>query len=285
MNPRTLILLVMAVLISALIVIVVKGRNNQAGTATGPKILVAAQDIAAGSFVQAEKNLAWKEWPESSISPSFIVDTTHKIEEFNGGVSRRDIVAGEPINLTAIVKVNDGGFMSAVLTPGKRAISIAVSPTSGNAGFVFPGDHVDLILTHRLPGDVLASETFIEDVRVLAIDQMLTNPDNKAIVAKTISLEITPKQAEKINVAISIGSISVSLRSLATPNQHGTDSPANDNTVITLPANPEAGNYSTNSDVSKLMGEKKSPTTKISVFHGNNTEQLDFHATTEGKKE
>lgn len=267
MNSRTLILLVIAIIISALMVIVVKGRSSTVAN-TGPKILVALSDIPAGSFVRSDKNLEWKEWPESSISPSFISDTAHKIEEFNGGVSRRDIVAGEPINLTSIVKANDGGFMSAVLTQGKRAVSIAVSATSGNAGFIFPGDHVDLILTHRLPGDLLASETFMEDARVLAIDQMLTNPDNKAVVAKTITLEVTPKQAEKINVAISIGTISVSLRSLAGNNTR------KDTKEV---ESSEEGNYSTNSDVSKLMGEKKAPNTKISVFHGSTAEQLDFH--------
>jgi len=254
-------LLVMAIAIAGLMAVMVKNRTSSASVASGPKILVATVDVPLGSFILASKNIGWAEWPQSEISPSFFPEQGHKIEEFNGGVARRDIVAGEPITSSSIVKANDGGFMSSVLSPGKRAVSIAVNSTSGNAGFVFPGDHVDLILTHRMPGDVLASETFIEDVRVLAVDQMLNNPDNKAVVAKTITLEVTPKQAEMINVAISIGTISVSLRSLA-------------NTLKTADPNA-AGSYSTNADVSRLISDGVA-NNHVSVYHGTSNEQMNF---------
>jgi pilus assembly protein CpaB len=102
-----------------------------------------------------------------------------------------------------------------------RAVSIAVSPTSGNAGFISPGDRVDLIVTHRIHVDgstnnltgTVISDTFIRDVRVLAVDQQLENADNQAILAKTVTVEVTPKQAEQITVATDLGKISVMLRS------------------------------------------------------------------------
>jgi len=279
MNGRTLLLLMVAIIIAAVTVMMVKSRS-QSVVESGPRILVATIDIPAGSFVRADKQLSWAEWPKGNVGSSFIMPEAHKIEEFNGGVARRTIVAGEPITAMAIVRANEGGFMSAVLSQGKRAVSIAVNPTSGNAGFVFPGDKVDLILTHKIPvkdsgGDVLASETFIEDVRVLATDQMLNNPENKAVIAKTITLEVSPKQAEMINVAASLGSISVSLRSLASdkriaaPSSHNKD----DDTAL----QPGENNYSTNNDVSKLMGDKSEVRAKVSVYHGNTTEQIDFH--------
>lgn len=115
-------------------------------------------------------------------------------------VARRAIQKGEPILKTVLVKSNEGGFMSAVLEPGKRAVSIAVDSTSGNAGFIFPGDKVDLILTHSVTNQSVqtrASETFVEDVRVLAVDQMLDNPENKAVLAKTVTLEVTPNRPKK----------------------------------------------------------------------------------------
>lgn len=261
-----MMLLVMAVLVAGLMVFMVKNRT-QSAVNTGPKVLVANSTIAVGDFMRADGNMKWQEWPQSNISPTYITSDKQKIEDFNGAVARRDMVAGEPINTTSIVKASEGGFMPAVLTPGKRAVSIAVSATSGNAGFIFPGDHVDLILTHRLPGDVLASETFSEDLRVLAIDQMLTNPDNKAVVAKTITLEVTPKQAEKINVAISIGSISVSLRSLSGKDNNAKPPESEDDSQA---------NYSTNADVSKLTTVKTSAG-KISVFHGSTAEQIDLN--------
>ncbi|MEI6730546.1 MAG: RcpC/CpaB family pilus assembly protein, partial [Pseudomonadota bacterium] len=109
-------------------------------------------------------------------------------------------------------------------------------------------------------------ETFLENLRILAIDQMLSNLDNKAVVAKTVTIEVTPKQAEMVNVATGLGSISLSLRSLAA-------NPANDNPVKS-PENGD-GNYSTNNDVSRLMDGGVSK--KVNVYHGSNpAEQLNF---------
>ncbi len=280
MNGRTLILLVVAVVFAIVTAVVVKNRAQPVAVG-GAKVLVASSEIAAGTFVHADKQLAWADWVQSSITPSFITPEVHKIEEFNGGVARRTILVGEPITAASIVRANEGGFMSAVLTPGMRAVSIAVTLTSGNAGFIFPGDKVDLILTHRIPlkdggSDVLASETFIEDVRVLAIDQMLNNPDNKAVVAKTITLEVTPKQVEMINVATNLGTISVSLRSLANNASKQTKKSDAGLASSDFIGNPDE-TYSTNNDVSRLMGDKSEVRSKVSVYHGNTTEQIDFH--------
>lgn len=267
MNRRTGLLLVIAVAIAALMVVMIKNRTAEPQVDSGIKVLVAATNISTGTFIRAGVNITWKDWPKGDVSPAFIIEQAHKMDEFNGGVARRDIIAGEPLTTASITRATEGGFMSAVLAPGKRAVSIAVNSTSGNAGFVFPGDHVDLILTHKVPDGVLASETFLENVRVLAIDQMLNNPDNKAVIAKTITLEVTPKQAEMINVASNLGSISVSLRSL------GQD----DAVTPEVPANSAKDNYATNNDVSKLMNDKGAYSSKVSVYHGSAAgEQLNF---------
>jgi pilus assembly protein CpaB len=303
MNGRTLILLVVAIVIAVVTVIIVK--NHSGGGADGPKVLIATNDISAGSFIHADKDIVWADWPQSSVSASDITPDSHHIEEFNGAVARYPITAGSPITTTSVVRATEGGFMSAVLTPGLRAVSIAVSATTGNAGFVFPGDKVDLLLTHKIiskdaTDNVLASETFIENVRVLAIDQMLDNPENKAMVAKTITLEVSPKQAEMINVATSLGSISVSLRSLSTTNKVAAEQPDKSGkpadpvpaVATSTKSVPQAiagdvqapqinSNYSTDNDVSKLMGDKGAVHAKVSVFHGSTNEQLDFH---EGSK-
>jgi pilus assembly protein CpaB len=298
MSGRTLILLLVAMLVAGATVLIVKNRAQPQAQA-GSKVLVATTPIEAGSFVHADKSLTWADWPQGDVSPSFITPDIHKIDEFNGAIARRDILPGEPITILSIVRANEGGFMSAVLGQGMRAVSIAVNSTSGNAGFVFPGDKVDLILTHRIPvrdggGDVLASETFVENVRVLAIDQMLNNPDNKAVIAKTITLEVLPKQAEMINVAANLGAISVSLRSLA--NGKKPDEKAASPIAVTVIGNPVVRdgvvapvipeaivpqapevNYTTDNDVSKLMGNKSAVHAKVNVYHGSTNEQIDFH--------
>lgn len=275
MNARTLIMVVVALLIVGVTIILVKNRSQSQPVS---RILVATMDIPLGSFVRADKQMAWVPWPPNNIAPSFITPDSHKIEEFNGSVARRTIQAGEPITSLSVVRANEGGFMSAVLTPGKRAVSIAVNPTSGNAGFIFPDDKVDLILTHKIvangAAEVLASETFVQNVRVLAVDQMVHNPDNKAMVAKTITLEVTPKQAEMINVATSLGNISVSLRSLGSDQVHKPNSSGD--SIFPLTMGTTDNSYSTNTDVSRLMGDKTEARTKVSVYHGGTPEQLNF---------
>lgn len=225
MRPYILLLLV-GILVAALAAVAVRGTGTPSGqqAAVEPvktkKILVARANIAAGSFVRADEHIGWEEWPQEKVqSPPYLTEENASVEAFNGAVARRTVFAGEPITQGTLVKSGEGGFMSAVLQPGKRAVSLAVNATTGNAGFIFPGDFVDLILTHAVKseaGESFVSETFVENVRVLAVDQMLDNPENKALLAKTVTLEVEPQQAEAINVAVEMGKISLSLRSLAT---------------------------------------------------------------------
>jgi pilus assembly protein CpaB len=287
MNQRTLILFVVALVIAGGASMLMRGRVQPEQADTGVKVLVAVSDISAGSFVRAGKDIAWKDWPKANITPAMITSDTDKIEQYNGAVARRSIGNGETIARNTLVRSSEGGFLSAVLAPGTRAVSISVNATSGNAGFVFPGDHVDLILTHRITmssgtvnGDsggagrtVLASETFAENVRVVAVDQMLDNPENKAVLAKTLTLEVTPKQAEKINVAGSLGTISVSLRSLgsAVAKSGGVAAPA-----VGAAADGNVDTVTQDSDVSKLIDTRGDGRTRVKVIRGNTSEQVDF---------
>lgn len=221
MPTRSWIILGLGVVIALGTAMSLRSRISHRG-ALAPElsqVLVATADIPAGAFVRSDSQLAMVDWPKSSITDSMLTNQNSKPADYNGAVARRTIQKGEAIIKNLLVRSNEGGFMSAVLEGGRRAVSIAVDSTSGNAGFIFPGDRVDLILTHAVTRQSVktrASETFIEDVRVLAVDQMLDNPENKAMIAKTVTLEVTPKQAEEINLAKDLGKISLSLRSLAT---------------------------------------------------------------------
>lgn len=225
MRPYIL-LVVIGIIVAGLAVLAVRKvapppPSEQAAAVKTVRVLIAQDTIAAGSFVRADSQLSWGEWPaDQAKSPPYIAESGGvTADSFNGAVARRTIFAGEPITQSSVVKPGEGGFMSAVLGAGKRAVSIPVNATTGNAGFIFPGDSVDLILTHAIQrdnGETFASETFVQDVRVLAVDQMLDNPENKAVLAKTVTLEVVPQQAEAINVALEMGKISLSLRSLAT---------------------------------------------------------------------
>lgn len=221
MAKRSWIVLALGVVIALATAMSLKSRMSAKDQALPElsQVIIATTDIAAGSFVRGDSQIAMVDWPKANITDSMLTNQNSKPMDFNGAVARRAIQKGEPVLKNLLVKSNEGGFMSAVLEGGKRAVSIAVDSTTGNAGFIFPGDHVDLILTHVVSRQTMqtrASETFIEDARVLAVDQMIDNPDNKAVLAKTVTLEVTPKQAEEINLAKDLGKISLSLRSLAT---------------------------------------------------------------------
>lgn len=182
-------------------------------------VLVAKRNMTPGRFLK-EDDLHWQPWPKDGVSESYAVMGERAIDEFVGAVARTSILSGEPITDTRVVHPGDRGFLAAVLDPGLRAVSVPVNATTGISGFIFPGDRVDVILTVRLrtkdeQTTRFFSETLISLVRVLAIDQTIESPEKGAAVAKTATLEVTPKQVEKIALALEMGALSLSLHSLA----------------------------------------------------------------------
>lgn len=187
-------------------------------------VLVAAKNLPAGSFLKSD-SVKWQAWPESGVIDAYAVRGKREEKEFVGAVVRSAITAGEPLTDARLVHPGDRGFLAAVLDPGKRAISVPVNATTGIAGFIFPGDWVDVILTvrFRAAGDDgekaqdtrYFSETLLTDVRVLAIDQAVENKKGEPAVGKTATLEVDPKQAEKVAIGLEMGSLSLSLHSLA----------------------------------------------------------------------
>jgi len=181
-------------------------------------VLVARGAITRGQILKPQ-DFSWQAWPEGGIDKNYILNGTRTPESFTGWVARDPFTAGEPISDAKIVSPGSRGFLAAVLRPGMRAISVPVTATSGISGFVFPGDEVDMLITHRLTGhgetQHEAAETVLQDVRVIGIDQKLDSKTGEALVAHTATLEVTPKQSEMIAVAAEIGKLSLSLRSLA----------------------------------------------------------------------
>jgi pilus assembly protein CpaB len=140
-------------------------------------------------------------------------------------VARAPFIAGEPIKEQKLIKISEGGVMAAILPSGMRAISTPIREETAAGGFILPNDRVDVILSHKLKvgqKEEPVSEAVLRNVRVLAIGQEIENKDGeKVATGKTATLELTPRQAEVLALAQSIGEISLSLRSLAdtNPNQ------------------------------------------------------------------
>ena len=187
-------------------------------------ILVAKTDIPIGNKI-SPSDVAWQAWPENANTGNFIRRKQHPtaIEGLTGSIARAPFVAGEPIREAKLVQGKGSGYMAAILPSGMRAVSIGVSAESGASGFILPNDHVDIVLTRRdreaekaTGTETYTSHTILSDVRVLAIDQNVTEKDGqKVVVGKTATLELTPKQVETIELSRQIGSLSLALRSIA----------------------------------------------------------------------
>lgn len=187
----------------------------------GPKVLVAQRGLPVGTIITADA-ISFQQWPEELVQDAYFLDGESDISKLLGTVVRYQVSAGEPVTQGSLVSPGDRGFLAAALGPGMRAVTVPVSAKTGVAGFVFPGDRVDIVLTQAVSneaGELKASETFLRNMRVLATDQSTTQEkfEGKTVVRafRTVTLEVTPKIAEKIAVAQTIGTLSLSLRSIA----------------------------------------------------------------------
>ena len=230
MKPARLIVLGVALFAGA-IAFMLSGRETPPPQVTVVQpamdmvdILVAKSDIQLGSALKPE-DLSWQPWPSAAAGPQFIRKNARPgaLDEFKGAIARAPFVSGEPIREQKLIKADGSGFMSAILSPGMRAISTDISPETGVGGFILPNDRVDVLLTRRdadsqkqSGGDGFVSETVLRNVRVLAIDQTVEEKNGqKVVVGKTATLELAPRQTETLALSRQRGTLSLALRSLA----------------------------------------------------------------------
>ncbi|MFN3077997.1 MAG: Flp pilus assembly protein CpaB, partial [Alphaproteobacteria bacterium] len=220
MRPLVYVLLAVALVVAVVTAVLAKRyvarsvseeisqHSARTAVATTP-VLVATRDIPLGR-VLASGDIRWQEWPEALVGSSYIrrgagEDPT---ERFVGAVARTAIVSGEPIQSNRVFRQEEAGVLAGALSPGMRAMAITVSEEKGAAGFILPGDRVDIILTYEVHPPQgqpqsestkvakYTSETVLQDVRVLGVDQTLGGVKENSVKAKTVTLELTAKQAE-----------------------------------------------------------------------------------------
>jgi pilus assembly protein CpaB len=234
MDVKKVALLIGALVIAVVTAVMAKNMFTGAGAEQanaapvvplGPKVLVARKALPVGTIIDAE-SLTFQAWPKELVQNAYYTEGAPDadISKLLGTVVRNPITAGQPLTKGALVGPNDRGFLAAALGPGMRAVTVPVSATSGVAGFIFPGDRVDMVLTQDVAGGgdgppLKVSETIVRNLRVLATDQRIDskNEEGKTEVKTftTVTLEATPRIAEKIAVSQSMGSLSLSLRSIA----------------------------------------------------------------------
>jgi pilus assembly protein CpaB len=252
MDGKKIALLVGALFVAAVTAIMAKSMFSSSTVAppvvaailpqpTGPQVLVATKPLPVGTILGPDA-VRFQTWPKDFVSGTYYVkgQAGADPQKMIGMVVRNQVSAGQPVSQGALVSPKDSGFLAAALTPGMRAVTVPVSGASSVAGFVFPGDRIDLVLTSTVDVNSIAlvggqdsqqaqvkdnrslqaSETIVRNARVLATDQRYDNqpaPDGKPPVTNftMVTLEVTPKMAEEVAVAQKIGSLSLSLRPLA----------------------------------------------------------------------
>ncbi|MDX2209662.1 MAG: Flp pilus assembly protein CpaB [Sphingopyxis sp.] len=194
---------------------------------TGPSILVATRQLPVGTIIGPDA-FRFQPWPEELAQKNYFLKEKTDVNSLVGTVVRHAITAGQPVTQGSLVHPDDRGFLAAALGAGMRAITVRVSLEQGVAGFVFPGDRVDVILAQTLqvkegssyPDEQLfTAETIVQNIRVLATDQRFEAEDEEGKTPVrtfgTVTLEATPEIAQKIAVAQGMGKLSLALRPLS----------------------------------------------------------------------
>lgn len=224
MNPRALATFIAGVVLAGAAVVLVarelsERAQNPVQAAPAPlevgKIVVAAHDISFGTEI-TRAQLAQAAWP-AGAQPQGAFSSIDDVVSKTGPhrVALRPIVRGEPILASKVSGFGGKATMSAVVPDGKRAFAVRVNDVSGVAGFLLPGDRVDLILTRNPESkgnDDRVSDLILQNLVVRGIDQIADTERHKPQVVRTVTLEVTPEEAQKLALAMQVGQLSLALR-------------------------------------------------------------------------
>ena len=181
------------------------------------EILVASENLAFGDPIKADF-IKRVQWPEEFVPEGVVINQDEALAGPDGErIAIRSFVAGEPLLKSKISGYGERPILSRKVTEEMRAFSIRINDVSGVAGFLLPGDNVDVLLTRQLGRDNknLITDIIIQNVGVLGIDQLANEETDNPVVAKTATVEVTPEQAQKLALAQQLGTLSLTLRNYA----------------------------------------------------------------------
>lgn len=206
-NTRAILMIVVSSFLG-LVAMFIAGRwiADQAQT-DSLAIYVAARDIDAGTRLTFDM-LKRTDWPSGSMPIGYF----HDIEKLEGRVLKTYLVTGEPILESKLAPIGTSGGLSGVIAEGKRAITVRVNDVIGVAGFALPGNLVDVLVSAKDENNKPFSKLVLEQILVLAVAQDVGRDDTKPKVVTAVTLEVSPEQAEVLDLARSIGTLSLVLR-------------------------------------------------------------------------
>lgn len=217
-NARAITMLVISLIIGAVsVVLATRWMTTQAALAT-TKVVVAARDIQLGTPL-TEDMLKVVDWPSASTVTGIHKDP----KSLEGRVVNAMVVRGEPVLDAKLAPFGTKGGLSAVIGAGRRAITVRVNEVSGVAGFSLPGNYVDLVVNTQDERDKPISKIVLERILVLAVAQEASRDETKPKVVSAVTLEVTPEDAEKLDLARSVGTLSLVLRNQVDQDAVATD--------------------------------------------------------------
>jgi pilus assembly protein CpaB len=226
-NKRAIVMMAIAILFGLAAVVVASRWLLRQPAASADRIVVAAGDVNLGQRITPEM-LKLTEWPADSRPKGAYTDPV----KVTGRVLKSSILAGEPVSDAKLAPAGTVGGLSALITEGKRAITVRVNDVIGVAGFALPGNFVDIIVStqkeqqpsERNGGQPQSiSKIVLERILVLAVAQEVSRDETKPRVVNAVTLEVTPGQAENLDLARSVGTLSLALRNQVDPQDANTD--------------------------------------------------------------
>ncbi|AUT69236.1 Flp pilus assembly protein CpaB [Paraburkholderia hospita] len=214
-NVRALVMLLVAAVAGLVGVAMASRWLLDRSSGMTEKIAVSAVDISLGQRLNPEF-IKMVDWPSGSLPPGSFTSA----DKLDGRVLKTSALRGEPILEGKLSPVGTMGGLSAVIAEGRRAITVRVNDVIGVAGFALPGNYVDIIVsTQQDKGndkgptkDESISKIVLEKILVLAVAQEVGRDETKPKVVNAVTLEVTPEQAEKLDLARSVGTLSLVLR-------------------------------------------------------------------------
>jgi pilus assembly protein CpaB len=218
-NTRALMMMAVAIVLAFGAVIVAARWISAQTSGSTDKVAVALVDISLGARLTPEM-IRMVDWPANAIPPGAFTDP--KLLETR--VTRTSIQRGEPVMEGKLAPPGTKGGLSAVVADGKRAMTVRVNDVVGVAGFALPGNFVDIMVNTQEEGaknntgkDMSISKIVLERIMVLAVAQESSRDETKPKVVNAVTLELTPDQVEKLDLARSVGTLSLVLRNQIDP--------------------------------------------------------------------
>ena len=218
-NSRVVIVLLLALLMAGAAVLAVARWMSGQGASASQTVMVALVDIGVGAKVTPAM-LRGMDWPAGALPPGAFGEAG----ALDGRITRSAVSRGEPVLESKLAPPGATGGLSAIVAAGKRAMTVRVNDVVGVAGFALPGNFVDILVhtqddrARPAGGSPLAiSKIVLERILVLAVAQESGRDDNKPKVVNAVTLELTPEQVEKLDLARSVGSLSLVLRNQIDP--------------------------------------------------------------------